>query len=183
MIFKVHRYQKDYSGIINRYNPSKPLLPIGKIFIGIDVDTSYKTYSFDPNNDNLYYQWNFGDGSYSDWIGPYDSGIEIELSHKYDKIGGYEIRVQAKDTNGLLSNQSDSLFVNVRPYKALLIGKIDSKTIKNNETSFWADNLFVFSSYPMFLKTYPFGEYMIVDNKYLGIISNNFIFGIFQVKG
>ena len=60
----------------------------------------YYDYSFcslDPNGDDVYYLVDWGDGTYSDWFGPYNSGEEIIVSHKWDKKGTFTIKAKARD--------------------------------------------------------------------------------------
>jgi hypothetical protein len=52
----------------------------------------------------LYYWIEWADGSNSGWLGPFDSGVEIIESHKWDTKGEYPIQAKAKDTNGSVSS-------------------------------------------------------------------------------
>ena len=58
---------------------------------------TYNFLSIDPDDDMIYYFIDWGDGSNSSWIGPYQSNEEISLSHKWSKKGIYDIQVKAKD--------------------------------------------------------------------------------------
>ena len=82
--------------------------------------TSY-TYYFstsDPEENNVYYYIEWGDGSNSDWYGPYTSGNEKSLSHTWTSDGKYNIRIKAKDT---FNEESDwnSSEVTIPKYKFL----------------------------------------------------------------
>jgi hypothetical protein len=60
-------------------------------------------YSFittDPNDDELVYYIDWGDGYIEEWIGPYDSEEEFTLNHRWDEEGLYTIQAKAKDTHG-----------------------------------------------------------------------------------
>ncbi len=80
--------------------------PMKPILTGKEVGkngTSYK-YTFsstDPDGDNLYYFFNWGDtywdGGAVGWIGPYQSGQEITLEKTWAEKGNYTIRVKASD--------------------------------------------------------------------------------------
>lgn len=61
---------------------------------------TYTTSADDRDGDPIYYKFDWGDGSYSDWLGPYFSGTEGSDSHSW-KTGIFDIRVKAKDTRGL----------------------------------------------------------------------------------
>jgi len=60
-------------------------------------------YSFnatDPDGDNVSYFIDWGDGTSTGWIGPFESGIEIIVSHTWLKKGTYTVRAKAKDIHG-----------------------------------------------------------------------------------
>ena len=60
--------------------------------------------AIDPNNDDVYYYIDWGDNTISDWLGPFESGEEINTSHRWLKQGNFEIRIKAKDTMGAVSD-------------------------------------------------------------------------------
>jgi murein tripeptide amidase MpaA len=76
--------------------PEKPTIN-GPIKGVIRHQLTYKISTTDPENQQVYYYLEWDDGDTVDWDGPYDSGEEIELSHVYNKVGTYRIRVKAKD--------------------------------------------------------------------------------------
>ncbi|MEM2715215.1 MAG: hypothetical protein QW762_00700, partial [Candidatus Thermoplasmatota archaeon] len=49
------------------------------------------------NNDNIV----------DEWTEFYESGIKIKITHSWNKMGIYKIKVIAEDENGFLSNWSD----------------------------------------------------------------------------
>jgi hypothetical protein len=59
--------------------------------------------SIDADNDDLFYQIDWGDGALSPWYGPHDSGWPMNQSHAYDYEGTYTIKAIAKDVYGYLS--------------------------------------------------------------------------------
>ena len=61
---------------------------------GIDYDYTFVTD--DPEGDNISIQVDWGDGEVTDWIGEYNSGEEVTLSHSWDE-GAYEIKARSKD--------------------------------------------------------------------------------------
>jgi hypothetical protein len=61
--------------------------------------TNY-TYTFvssDPDDDDIFYQIDWGDGTFEDWFGPYDSDELITKEHIWDEQGNYTIKARAKD--------------------------------------------------------------------------------------
>ena len=57
----------------------------------------YKFTGNDPDVSVLYLYIDWGDSSNSGWIGPYDSGQEVTLSHIWSQQGAYTIKCKAKD--------------------------------------------------------------------------------------
>lgn len=88
-----------------------PMKPIGKFLIDKGVKYSYSTFTVDIANDKLFYVFDWGDGTDSGWIGPYNSGETVEASHIWTEEGKYNIKVNAKDRYDELSEWSDTLAV------------------------------------------------------------------------
>jgi len=57
----------------------------------------YTFVSTDPEDQDIRYYIDWGDGTNSGWIGPYNSGQEITESHTWDARDTYTIRAKAKD--------------------------------------------------------------------------------------
>ena len=89
--------------------PNKPVKPSGTNSGKINVEYTYTTSTTDPDGDQVYYNWSWGDGTYSGWIGPNASGATESIKHKWSVKGSYQIKVKAKDTNGAESPWSDPL--------------------------------------------------------------------------
>ncbi len=75
----------------------------------INKEHTYTASTTDPDGDEIYYLFDWGDGSYSDWIGSVASGETGQATHTWTKEGSYEIRVKVKDENGVQSAWSDPL--------------------------------------------------------------------------
>ncbi len=54
----------------------------------------------DPDGDEIYCIWDWGDGTNTGWLGPYNSGEIICASHAWSEEGKYEIKVKLKDQYG-----------------------------------------------------------------------------------
>jgi len=67
------------------------------------VGTSYTftISTLDVDGDQVYFMMDWGDGQVDDWVGPYDSGVAVELNHTWDEKGTYTVKVKAKDVPGL----------------------------------------------------------------------------------
>jgi len=93
--------------------PNIPDVPNGPSNGRIRRDQYYSTSSIDPDGDNLFYKWNWGDGNFSDWLGPYTSGEICEASYKWIDQGEYGISVKVKDEFGGESDWSEPLVVSM----------------------------------------------------------------------
>jgi len=109
-------HESDWSGpymvIIGNKPPEAPT---------IDGPTNGKTgeeltYTFvteDPEENDLYYYINWDDGTYEEWIGPYNSGEEIQFTHSWSSAGIYDISVKARDIYGAESDWGDTWSVEI----------------------------------------------------------------------
>jgi len=61
---------------------------------------SYSAVADDPEGDQIYYLFDWGDGTNTGWIGPYPSGKPVSASHTWFGKGDFQIYVKAKDDFG-----------------------------------------------------------------------------------
>ena len=118
---------------------NKPDIPVITGPINGKVWTSYN-YTFivnDPDNDNVFYSIDWGDGITSNWLGPYPSGIEVSASHNWYKSGTYLVKVKAKDIHNVESNWSVPLSVEIYDLSLEIIGGLGVKVYicNNGETN------------------------------------------------
>ena len=106
-------------GINVEGKPDKPLTPSGPINGKTGEEYIYKTSTTDPDDDQIFYMWDWGDETFSDWLGPYDSGIECSASHTWYDKDSYSIKVKAKDINDIQSQWSDPLSVSMPKNKLI----------------------------------------------------------------
>lgn len=99
------------SVVPENYAPSKPETPTGPGSGKTGVTYTYKTRSTDQDGDQVYYLWDWGDGTQSEWLGPFASGVEASAQNSWSEKGTYLIRVKAKDSNGAESQWSDPLAI------------------------------------------------------------------------
>ena len=99
------------------YYPLKPIGPFGKINGKVGESYKYTTSTYDYFNDTIWYWWDWGDGTNSGWIGPYNSNDTCEASHSWKSEGKYDIKVKAKNRAGWESYWSDPLTVTMPRYK------------------------------------------------------------------
>jgi hypothetical protein len=103
------------SGNSNR-PPNRPVIDgvLGLLVPNRPYD--YNFTSTDPDNDDVFYYIDWGDGTYEDWIGPYFSDDIIKISHTWPpatKI--YQIKVKAKDIYGSESDWGSFLVFVLSP--------------------------------------------------------------------
>jgi len=91
--------------------PNIPTIPSGTQSGFIDKSYDFSTLATDPENDQIYYQWNWGDGTISSWDGPYDSDVEIHNAHIWGQEGIYQISVKVKDIHDAESDWSSPLTI------------------------------------------------------------------------
>ena len=72
----------------------------------------YTAVTIDLENDKIAYLFNWGDGTTSGWTDFFPSGTEASASHSW-KEGNYDIRVKAKDDQGLESRWSNPLSITI----------------------------------------------------------------------
>jgi len=97
------------------HEPLKPSTPSGPIQGKVGIEYVYTTSTTDPEGDQLYYFWDWGDGNNSGWLGSYGSGIACEAKHIWNAKNNYNIKVKAKDIYGNESVWSDPLPITM-PY-------------------------------------------------------------------
>jgi hypothetical protein len=95
--------------------PEQPSQPTGPNSGKPGTTYLYQTSTTEPDGEQVYYRWDWGNGEYSDWLGPYDSGESISTSHIWPEEGTYLIRVKAKDVYDTESDWSDPFAVTM-PY-------------------------------------------------------------------
>jgi hypothetical protein len=77
--------------------PSKPDGPARGI---IYYDITFTASTTDPNNDQILYMFDWGDGTNSGWLGPYSSGATATATYAWSDLGDFEVKVRAKDILG-----------------------------------------------------------------------------------
>jgi len=107
--------------------PNKPNPPSGPTSGVIDVEYTYTGSTTDPDGDDIYYLFDWGDGTDSGWLGPYPSGTLVEASHTWTYADTFGVRLKAKDT--MDGPWSDPLSVEITGPR-IEIGNIDGGLLK-----------------------------------------------------
>ena len=120
-VFKIETYPSNYSGLSNLIQqPKNPEKPNGTTNGGIGIEYNYSTLTTDPQGDQIYYMFDWGDKSNSGWIGPFNSGETANSSHIWKKRGKFNIRVKAKDIYGHESDWSEPLNISISRGRILI---------------------------------------------------------------
>ena len=117
LTFDIPSYRR---GLLIRLVPTTPTVfgpSTGTIDQSVDV-TATSTYDINPP---LYYRYDWGDGTTSEWLGRYDSGEPCVASHTWKNEGVYQVKVKAKDTNGWESEWSDPLSISMPKNKGFFL--------------------------------------------------------------
>lgn len=101
--------------------PEKPDRPSGPSSGKTGTEYTFTAVTTDPEGDQIYYLFEWGDGTNSGWKGPFDSGQTANATHIWTRRGNYNIKVKAKDVNGAESHWSDPLPVNMPRNKSQLL--------------------------------------------------------------
>ena len=119
--------------------PDIPNAPSGpdEGFIGTEYE--FTAVTTDPDEDQIYYLFDWGDGNDSGWLGPYASGEIGQAFHRWDYAEDYDVKVKAKDIYDIESDWSTTHTIAIvqEPVPVLEIGDITgglfviSETIKN----------------------------------------------------
>jgi len=91
--------------------PETPSIPTGETNGYHGTSYTYSTSSTDPDGDDLYYQFDWGNNIMSSWLGPYHSGEIIHTSYIWNAPGSYQVKANAKDIYGTQSDWSMELSV------------------------------------------------------------------------
>jgi len=120
--------------------PSTPDAPDGPDEWIRNIECTFTAVSIDPEGEQIYYLFDWGNGNYSDWLGPYPSGEIIDTTNSWPDLGDYDVRVKARDLWGVVSDWSEphtiSIVENEPPEKVTINGPSTGKTGQELEYTF-----------------------------------------------
>ena len=93
--------------------PDQPTKPVGPSLGIWNIQYSFTSSATEPDNEQIFYLFDWGDGANSGWIGPYTSGAVVTASHVWTVLGTYDVKVKARDTWGATSIWSEPLVVTI----------------------------------------------------------------------
>jgi uncharacterized repeat protein (TIGR01451 family) len=115
------RFQiKNHEEPPENFPPNKPSKPSGQTSGKAGEEYTYSSSTIDPDGDQVYYLWDWGNEETSGWLGPYNSGETVSATYSWDEKDEYQIKVKAKDISGEESPWSDPLGV-IMPKNTIFI--------------------------------------------------------------
>ncbi len=162
---------KTYS---NTQSPTPPTIS-GPHYGKINTNYSFSLGDItDPNGDQLYGYWNWGDGT-GGWFGPYDSGQTGSAFHTWNEPGNYSIKVKIKDAYGAESDWSAPFFIEIVRLKTkFFLGIFESVNQTEDLIILHARSFLVFPSFPMMNN----GGIIVLSKDLHGYLGTSFILGV-----
>jgi len=99
--------------------PEIPDKPSGDTKGKIRVEYSFESIGSDIDGDKIYFKFSWGDGTFSEWLGPYNSGEEVNASHSWSKRGSFDVKVKTRDEHRDESDWSEPLTFTIRGFPIL----------------------------------------------------------------
>jgi thiol-disulfide isomerase/thioredoxin len=117
--------------------PLKPFAPTGADEGRLGIQYTFTSNTTDEDGGDLFYLFDWGDGSDSGWVGPFTSGAPATAKHIWATEGDYQITVRAKDRAGHITDWSDPHMIHITPPAFLITLKSGTAqmnmTIINND--------------------------------------------------
>lgn len=100
----------------NIYSNNPPDKPdfYGIIEVEKGKEGFYFAKAIDPDGDDIYYKFDWGNNLTSEWMGPFPSGGTFLMPFTWNESGTFYVKVKAKDSHNYESEWSDELDVVVR---------------------------------------------------------------------
>jgi len=95
--------------------PFQPTVLGGPVTAAKEILLNFSAIALDPEADQVFYQWDWGDGNISEWTGPYMFGESAQGSHMYMENGTYNILVRSKDVFDAESVWSATHQITIQP--------------------------------------------------------------------
>ncbi|RKX24507.1 MAG: hypothetical protein DRP45_08055 [Candidatus Zixiibacteriota bacterium] len=129
--------------------PNALAAPIGDDLVSPGYGHPYQVSTTDPESDSISYQFDWGDGSLSEWYGPYASGETCTQSYEWDSENVCDVRAKARDVWGSTTDWSASLAVSVECCIGT-IGNLDGLGIVDGtDLTIMIDVLFIHPTVPL----------------------------------
>lgn len=98
-------FSKEFVVSSNR-PPDAPQIPSGPFSGSVNIFYTFSTTTFDADADSIAYQFDWGDGIFSEWSNFFPTGVITSMQYAWSDTGFYLIRARAKDKQGAVSSWS-----------------------------------------------------------------------------
>ena len=88
------------NGVTANTAPPTPAILTGGGRVPPLQNLQFSLAATDPEDNMVYYRWDWGDGQISDWLGPYNSGASVLAEHFWTDYGDYDVTVKVRDPFG-----------------------------------------------------------------------------------
>lgn len=85
------------------HTPNNPIL-IGPDRSEPNENVVFEAKATDPDDDFLFYQWNFNEENITEWMGPYESNDVCYIEYTWEDQGNYLVKVRVKDEHGNMTD-------------------------------------------------------------------------------
>jgi len=119
LVVSAHNYLPYSNTFLLNQMPAIPNKPEGQTTGKPNTEYLFTTSTIDPDDDQVYYMWRWGDETYSEWLGPFNSGETSSATHSWQDTSNYQIRVKAKDINEQETDWSETLNFKVEKSRAV----------------------------------------------------------------
>jgi hypothetical protein len=131
----------------------------------------------DPQAYQFYFLIDWDDGNTSGWLGPYNSGEKVKVSHAWSTVGTYLIEVKAKDLFGEESNTAVWKIQIVELKKSFLFGVFNTQSETDDLRIFITNFLISIPSESLVKINVPIA----MSKEYrFGFIGSSFFIGVFE---
>jgi hypothetical protein len=100
--------------------PATPAAPAGPSSGSVGVSYSFTASTTDPETNDISYMFDWGDGTFSAWLGPYASGATATGDYAWAAVGTYNVKVKAKDIKGAETDWSPAHPITINPPAPIL---------------------------------------------------------------
>jgi hypothetical protein len=181
------------SALENNNPPSEPDRPSGSSSGKAGIQLTFNSLATDPEGDDIYYLFDWGDGTDSGYLGPYNSGETAQATHAWKKDGVFQVKVKALDMHGFESPWSEPFDVSISYWnnKVWLIGYISYKEEIDGSIHFYTNCLILFPKLiyidfiPFEVRRYDRGVLFSVESQNYGFITfpgRELVFGRFNLQ-
>ncbi len=124
IVISAHNYLSNFKTFVLNQPPKIPNKPEGPERGIIYRELTYSISTTDPEGDQVFYKWCWGDGHFSEWLGPFNSGETVTESNRWYDEASFFIKVKAKDIYDQETDWSEYLHLIISKNRALNSGLI-----------------------------------------------------------